>query len=257
MLSRSPSSRRRSRWVSAGPVRVPGRVVAAPSAAGSSGLRMARLGRIGSVSHTTRAMSATRAAGDAVRPPAGEQLVEQHAQRVDVGGGGHRLAAHLLGAGVLGRHQLQPGRGRRQRLPGHLGIEQLGDAEVEQLGHAVLGDQDVGRLDVAVDDQVLVRVLHRRRPAAGRCRAARRCRARATSAYSTSGAPSTNSITRYGRPSGVVPPSSSRAMFGWSRPARICRSVRKRRTMESVSIPRFRTLRATRLWNASSSRTAR
>ena len=101
-------------------------------------------------------------AGDAVRPAAGEQLVEQHAQRVDVGGGGHRLAAHLFGAGVLGRHQLQPGRRRRQRLPGHLGIEQLGDAEIEQLGDAVLGDQHVGRLDVAVDHQVLVRVLHRR-----------------------------------------------------------------------------------------------
>ena len=39
--------------------------------------------------------------------------------------------------------------------------QQLGDAEVEQL-HLALGiDQDVGRLQVAMHDQVLVRVLDR------------------------------------------------------------------------------------------------
>ncbi len=69
------------------------------------------------------------------------------------------VAAHLLGAGVLRRHQLQPGRGRRERLARELGIEQLGDAEVQQLGRAVGDHEHVGRLDVAVDDQVLVRVL--------------------------------------------------------------------------------------------------
>ena len=54
--------------------------------------------------------------------------------------------------------------------------------------------------------------------------------------YSSIGVPSTYSITRYGRPSAVVPPSSRRAMFGCSSAARICRSCRKRCT--SVSPPR-------------------
>jgi hypothetical protein len=38
-------------------------------------------------------------------------------------------------------------------------VEQLGDAEVEQLRLSRLGDQDVARLDIAVDDKVLVRKM--------------------------------------------------------------------------------------------------
>ena len=41
------------------------------------------------------------------------------------------------------------------------GVEQLGDTEIQQLGVAFGGHQDVGGLEVAVDDQVLVRVLDR------------------------------------------------------------------------------------------------
>ena len=100
------------------------------------------------------------AAGEPVRQPAGEQFVEQHAERVDIRGGGHRVAANLLGAGVFRRHQLQPGRGRRERLARELGIEQLGNPEVQQLGCALSDHEHVRRLDVAVDDQVLVRVLN-------------------------------------------------------------------------------------------------
>ena len=103
-----------------------------------------------------------RPAGQAVGQPSGEQLVEEHPQRVDIRRRGHRLAAHLLGARVLGRHQLESrGRGG-ERVSRQLRIEQLGDAEVEQLGCAVGRDQDVGGLDVPMDDQVLVGVLDRR-----------------------------------------------------------------------------------------------
>ncbi len=69
--------------------------------------------------------------------------------------------------------------------------------------------------------------------------------------------PSMNSIAKYGSPSAVVPPSWRRAMLGWSRPARIWRSLRKRRRMNSVSIPRFTILSATCRWYASSERAAR
>ena len=47
------------------------------------------------------------------------------------------------------------------RLRGELGIEELGDAEVEELGNPVGRDQDVAGLEVAVDDEVLVGVLNR------------------------------------------------------------------------------------------------
>ena len=45
---------------------------------------------------------------------------------------------------------------------GHSRVEQLGDAEVEELGDAFLGHQDVPGLEVPVDDEAAVRVLHRR-----------------------------------------------------------------------------------------------
>ncbi len=66
----------------------------------------------------------------------------------------------LLHADLLGRHV-----GRRADA-GHLrGLEALalleGGAEVAHLGLAVLRQQDVPRLDVAVDDAVVVRVLER------------------------------------------------------------------------------------------------
>ena len=84
-----------------------------------------------------------------------EQHVEQHAERVHVGGGGHRLAEELLGRGVFRRQGATAfprefGRLRRRRSL----LEQLGDAEVEQLDAAVFRHQHVVRLDVAMDDEV-------------------------------------------------------------------------------------------------------
>ena len=101
-----------------------------------------------------------RAAGQPIRQPAGEQLVEQNAERVDVGCRGDGVATDLLGAGVLGGHQLLSGGSWREGLARELRVQQLGDPEVQQLGCAVGGHQHVGGLDVTVDDQVLVCVLH-------------------------------------------------------------------------------------------------
>ena len=48
----------------------------------------------------------------------------------------------------------------RSRGPRHrsVGLEKFGDAEVEQLDAAIHADEQFGRLDVAMDDQVGVRV---------------------------------------------------------------------------------------------------
>ena len=91
-------------------------------------------------------------------PARGEQ-VEQHAEGIDVGGGSDRLALHLLRGGELRRERAASVQGERGALPRSLLVQQLRDAEVQQLHDAVAGDQDVGRLDVAVDDQIRVRVL--------------------------------------------------------------------------------------------------
>ena len=93
-----------------------------------------------------------------VRALAREQLVKQHAEAVLIGGVSHLLAARLFGAGVFRRHQPHRRRRRVERVGGQVGVENLSDAEIEQLRRPISGDQDVARFDIAVDDLLLVRV---------------------------------------------------------------------------------------------------
>jgi hypothetical protein len=94
-----------------------------------------------------------------VRPLPRQHLEQQDAQRVDIRGGRHGLALRLFGARVFGRHHLRPG--HRPRGVGRIvGRQQLGDAEVEQAWRAVGGHQDVAGLQVAMDDQVAMGILH-------------------------------------------------------------------------------------------------
>ena len=84
------------------------------------------------------------------RVAAGHHLVEHHPQRPDVHARAGVLAVELLGGHV--------GRGaHRHAGAGDAGlIDELGDAEVDQLHPPVRGHDDVGRLDVAMDDPPLV-----------------------------------------------------------------------------------------------------
>src|ERR1700745_3392957 len=88
--------------------------------------------------------------------PSSEQLVEHNSEGVDVCGGRNRRAAYLFRTCVL--------RGHRPELRG-LGasrwIQDLCDTEIQQLRRAIVADEDISWLDVAVDDQVLVGILHR------------------------------------------------------------------------------------------------
>ncbi len=125
------------------------------------------------------------------------QLEEQDAERVDVGGGGDRLAQQLLGAGVRGGHRPEVAAGGfPQRQREGVRIEQLGDAEVEQLGLGFGGDQDVRRLEVAVHHQLLVGVAHRAADLAEKLQPFRRGRASFRRRTGRRGRPSTSSITR-------------------------------------------------------------
>ena len=102
-----------------------------------------------------------RGPGLAGRVAAREEEIEQGAQGVDVGGRGHALARDLLGRGERrgeGAPRFQRQLGRRA-VPG-VPLEELGDAEVEELHPAVLRHHDVRRLEVAVDDEVRVGVRH-------------------------------------------------------------------------------------------------
>ena len=77
-------------------------------------------------------------------------------------------------------------------------------------------DQHVRRLDVAVNDPLLMR--HAGSPGRpGRTDPdVRWVVSRLRSQYSVIGTPLTSSMTKYGRPLSVAPASSTLAMFGWS-----------------------------------------
>ena len=80
----------------------------------------------------------------------GEQAGEQEAQLIDVRGGGDRLSADLLGGGAGGgQGQARGGFGRRGP-----GLEELRDAEVQELDLALGSHQEVRRLEIAMHDEI-------------------------------------------------------------------------------------------------------
>ena len=84
-----------------------------------------------------------------------QQFEEQHAERIDVARGCDGAAEELFGAGVVGSHETGDGCVGGNRIG-----RQLRDAEVEQLRNAVVGDEHVRRFDVAMNDEIAMRVLH-------------------------------------------------------------------------------------------------
>ena len=85
--------------------------------------------------------------------------MQQHAERVYVGSGGDGSTANQLRTGIE-RRQLA-GTGRLGRLGGFRLRESARDAEVHE-HHATIGrHENVGRLEVAVHDEIPMRVLHR------------------------------------------------------------------------------------------------
>ena len=93
--------------------------------------------------------------------PAGQELIEHKTQLVDVGRRGDELAAHLLGARVLGGQDAQPGAGQPAGGHGRRLVQDSRDSEIEQFHLVLGGHQDVRRLDVAVHDHGPVGVGHR------------------------------------------------------------------------------------------------
>lgn len=89
------------------------------------------------------------------RRPAGQQVVEDGGQRVQVGGRSEPAALDLFGRHVDGRPDDLARGGRRP-------LEHLRDAEVADLRRPVRGEQDVVRLDVTVQHALAVGVAERR-----------------------------------------------------------------------------------------------
>jgi len=107
-----------------------------------------------------RGAELTRGEGE----PAGEDLVEHHPERVHVGPGIDVLPAEvrLLRAHVLGRSDDGADLGE-EGLLGEPLSERLGNPEVDDLRLCLSieeSDQDVGGLEISMDDGLLVGVLH-------------------------------------------------------------------------------------------------
>ena len=87
--------------------------------------------------------------------PAGQELEEDQAHGVDVAAGVDGPGAAVKGRELLGGHVRQGAAhvGRKDRWPL---LEVVGEVEVEQHGLAVVGEQDVGGLEIAVDDAAVM-----------------------------------------------------------------------------------------------------
>ena len=89
-----------------------------------------------------------------------DQFEQDHAERPDIAGRGEWLLPQLFGAGVGGRHRGEAGLGAVGRSA--IGLQRTGDAEIQQARFAIAAHENVGRLQIAMHDQVLVRGLHAR-----------------------------------------------------------------------------------------------
>jgi hypothetical protein len=91
-----------------------------------------------------------------------EQLVQQDREYINVAGGRDGIAANLLRACVVGRHQSNVRLRNRECLHQLAFIEKFRDAEVQQLRAASASDENVRGFQVTMHDQVLVRGVNRR-----------------------------------------------------------------------------------------------
>ena len=104
-----------------------------------------------------------------------------------------------------------------ERVLGERLTHRLCNAEIDDLrGRLIVlqRDEDVRRLEIAVDDAFLMRVLHALADMQKQIESLFRRQA-SRSQYAVSDSPRTYSIAKYGRPCGVVPASNTFAMAGW------------------------------------------
>jgi hypothetical protein len=95
------------------------------------------------------------------RMRSGQQQIQKHTNRIDIRRGRDSCSGCLLWRGVFRSQDAGGTRGEWRTAKAAVGRHHLGDPEVEQLRGAVIGHEDVGGLDVAVNDLVCMRVLDR------------------------------------------------------------------------------------------------
>ena len=82
--------------------------------------------------------------------------IDKHRSRCQLRRPGLFRARVVERQGAPGNHRQLQSRAVRERV-----IKQFGDPEIEQMDATVIADQNVGRLQIAMNDQIAVRILHR------------------------------------------------------------------------------------------------
>src|SRR5271170_4918438 len=86
----------------------------------------------------------------------GHQFIEQDSQRKNVGRGSNGLPSNLLGARVIGCQNY--GRGTDFSLC--VLAQKLGDTKIEQINRSGLRNQNVARLQIAMNGKITMGVLN-------------------------------------------------------------------------------------------------
>ena len=156
------------------------------------------------------------------RRPARQALVQDRPQRIDVR---RRPDVRDLAAGLLRGHVARRAHDRAGRRQARF-VQLLGQAEVRDLGRAVLRQQHVGRLQVAVNDPLLVGRLHGPGQRLDQPRRLGRRQRRAIE-FLVQAPPGQNSMEKNGMPS-CSPTSWTWTMLGCCKRATASASMRKR-----------------------------
>ena len=88
---------------------------------------------------------------------AGEQDVQQYPEGINVRRGCDRLAADLLGAGLIGCKRMCGSLLSRRSA----GSQQLRDSEIHQPWDTLICHQNIAGLDIPMNHQILMRVADR------------------------------------------------------------------------------------------------
>ncbi len=89
-----------------------------------------------------------------------QQLIQQDSKGIDIRGICDRFSPHLFRARVFRRHW-PPVRSGKRRVGEPLRVHYLGNTKIQEPGHALLGNQDVAGLQITMDDEGLMGILHR------------------------------------------------------------------------------------------------
>ena len=95
---------------------------------------------------------------DSLRWRTNEHLVQQQAEGVHVARRGQHKALYLLRTRVRRRHDSEVCPRDGLVDAGQFSIEQLGDPKIEQLDPPIARHEDIARLQITVQDEVLMRV---------------------------------------------------------------------------------------------------